>query len=152
MFLFASDKQNIIKSGKYYYGNGVSFSEQEARDRALAELTQQIAVRVANSFRQKLTETDCGLEEDVEAVLQTHSAATLKNVQMIKQPLPDGRIEVFCYISKDEVSKIFEERKRLICHMFQKAQQYEELANYAYALKLDYLPCCYSIPYPIRIL
>ena len=77
MFLFASDKQNIIKSGKYYYGNGVSFSEQEARDRALAELTQQIAVRLANSFRQKLTETDCGLEEDVEAVLQTHSAATL---------------------------------------------------------------------------
>ncbi len=95
-------------------------------------------MRVANSFRQKLTETDRGLEEDVEAVLQTHSAATLKNVQMIKQPLPDGRIEVFCYISKDEVSKIFDERKRLIYHMFQKAHQYEGLANYAYALKLNY--------------
>ncbi len=132
------NKEAIRAAGKYFYGTGVSFDEQEARDRALAELTQQIAVRVANSFRQKLTETDRGLEEDVEAVLQTHSAATLKNVQMIKQPLPDGRIEVFCYISKDEVSKIFDERKRLIYHMFQKAQQYENLANYAYALKLNY--------------
>ncbi len=143
IFLFLAqvsgqDRQTIISSGNYYYGSGVSFDEQEARDRALSELTQQIAVRVANSFRKKLSESSRGLEEDVESILKTHSAATLKNVQMIKQPQPDGRIEVFCYISRDEVSKIFAERKRLIYEMFQKARQYEANLNYAYALKLHY--------------
>ena len=136
--LSAQDKQAIIQSGKYYYGSGSSFVEQEARDKALEELTQQIAVHVAKSFEQKIKETGVKLEESVESILRTHSAATLKNVQMIKQPQADGQIEVFCYISKDEVSKIFNERKRLVYDMFQKARQYEELGNLAYALKLDY--------------
>ena len=134
----AQDKQAIINSGKYYYGSGTSFVEQEARDKALEELTQQIAVHVAKSFEQKIKESGTELEENVESVLKTHSAATLKNVQMIKQPQADGQIEVFCYISKDEVFKIFAERKRLVYDMFQKAKQYESMGNIAYALKLDY--------------
>ncbi len=136
--LSAQDKQAIISSGRYYYGSGTSFDEKEARDRALEELTQQIAVRVAQSFTHKVKESSKGLKEEVRSILKTHSAATLKNVQMIKTPQPGGEINVFCYIPKNEVSRIFAERKQLIYDMFRKAEHNETIANYGYALKLYY--------------
>lgn len=136
--IFAQNPNSIIRSDQYYYGSGSSFDEKEARDRALEELTQQIAVHVAQSFEHKVRESDKGLKDEVQSILNTHSAATLKNVQMIKTPQDNGQIKVFCYIAKSEVTKIFNERKQLIYNMFLKAKQNETIANYAYALKLYY--------------
>ncbi|GEM_PF-3658713 len=45
---FAQNQRQIINSGAYFYGSGTSFDSQEARDQALEELTEQIAVRTAN--------------------------------------------------------------------------------------------------------
>ncbi|MHB2156016.1 hypothetical protein ACX8XN_16670 [Calditrichota bacterium GD2] len=72
--LLAQDKQDIIHSGKYYYGSGASIVEHEARDKALEELTQQIAVHVAKSFEQKIKEAGVQLEESVEFFGNTSSA------------------------------------------------------------------------------
>lgn len=131
-------KNAIIRSGQYYYGSGVSQDVSEARDRALAELTSQIAVRVAISFERKVRETSEGLNEDVKSILRTHSAATLKNVQSIKRPTASGKMAVFCYLKKSEVDKIFSERKRLIAEMAEKAREYEQVGNLAFALKRNY--------------
>ena len=136
--LFAQNKQQIINSGDYFYGTGASFDAREARDQALSELTEQIAVRVSKSFEHKIEESAKGLDDGVRSILRTHSAATLKNVRSIKHPLPDGRIEVFCYLSKNEVSKVFNERKKLIAEMACKAGESEETGNFANALKLYY--------------
>ncbi|MFQ5641964.1 MAG: hypothetical protein ACE5IR_28650, partial [bacterium] len=132
------NKNAIIRSGDYYYGSGVSQDATEARDQALAELTGQIAVRVASSFERKIRESADGLDEDVKTILRTHSTATLKNVQTLKKPTPAGEIEVFCYLKKSEVDRIFFERKRLIAEMARKAQEYEQAGNLAFALKLTY--------------
>ena len=113
--LFAQDvdKQFIIRSGQYYYGTGVSQDENEARDRALSELTSQIAVHVASSFRRVVTETGEKFNDSVESILNTHAAATLRNVHTIKRPASGGMIEVFCYLKKSEVEKIFNVKTKL---------------------------------------
>lgn len=131
-------KNAIIRSGEYYYGSGISQAASEARDQALAELTGQIAVRVASSFERKIRESAEGLDEDVKSILRTHSTATLKNVQTIKEPTSTGEIAVFCYLKKSAVDRIFFERKRLIAEMARKAQEYEQAGNLAFALKLTY--------------
>lgn len=136
--IFAQNRKEIINSGDYFYGQGISFDVREAGDRALEELTEQIAVRVENSFERKIRESGVKLDESVKSILKTHSSATLKNVKTVKKPLTDGRIEVFCYLSKEEVVKVFNERKQLIYDMVQKAKKSESAGNYANALKLYY--------------
>lgn len=138
--LFAQpiDKKTIRTSGQYYYGEGIAMVADEARDKALAELTSQIAVRVSSTFSEKLTEKDNQLEENTEKVLQTYSAATLRNVNIQKFPAQSGQVGVFCYLKKSEVEKIFNERRKLVAEIYQKARQFETEHNYAYALKLYY--------------
>lgn len=134
----AQNKQNIMQSGQYYYGSGISFDAAEAKDLALEELTAQIAVRVAHSFKRKIIESGNNLQDNVKSVIETHSAATLQNVKTLKSPAAGGRIEVFCYLAKNEVTKIFNERRKLIHVLYKEAKKYEAEANYAYALKLYY--------------
>ncbi len=131
-------QSEIIHSGDYYYGRGISQNFQEAKDRALEELTSQIAVHVASSFRQVVRETDDQLTDNVESILNTHSAATLRNVETDEQPLPDGRIDVFCYLRKSQVKNIWKERRQLIADMARNAEQYAREHNVAHALKLYY--------------
>lgn len=132
------NRSEIISSGDYYYGKGVSQNFNEAKDRALEELTSQIAVHVASSFKQVMSETDDQLTDNVESILNTHSAATLRNVETERQPLPDGRIEAFCYLKKSEVENIWTERRKLIAEMARNAEQYARDHNIAHALKFYY--------------
>ncbi len=132
------NKSEIVGSGNYYYGSGTAFDVNEACDHALAELTKQISVKVESSFRDKIIEKDRNVSECTEKILKTHSAATLRNVQEVKNPRDNGQIEVFCYLLKSEVNKIFEERKQLIAEMVRKADKSLQEQNTAYALKLYY--------------
>ncbi len=131
-------KSDIIDSGDCYYGTGNSFNVDEARDKALSELTKQIVVRVSSSFTEKIQEKDKNLTECTESILKTHSAATLRNVKTIQKPVNDGSIEVFCYLKRLEVQKIFDERKKLIYEIAKKAENYACEYNFAYSLKLYY--------------
>ncbi len=138
LFAQAIDKNEIMNSNQYYFGEGISMASEEARDKALAELTSQIAVRVSSTFREKLSENNNEVMENTEKVLQTYSAATLRNVNIQKFPATNGRTGVFCYLKKSEVEKIFDERRKLISGIYKKAKQFEKEYNFAYALKLYY--------------
>lgn len=138
VFSQTANRTFIEHSGQYYYGSGISKNEQLARDLALAELTSQISIVVKDQLQRKINETSKGIDEDVKSVLESYSGAMLNDVQSIKKQLNDGRIEVFCYITKAEVNVIFEERKKLIYYLFQNAAEYERTGNYAFALKLYY--------------
>ena len=132
------NKNTIINSGDYYHGSAISHNVNEAKDQALKELTSQIAVHVASSFKRVVTETGEQLNDKVESILNTHSAATLRNVNTVKNPTDDGRIKVFCYLKKSEVENIWNERRELIAEMVAKAQQYAGEHNLSHALKLYY--------------
>jgi len=131
------DELLIKQSPDYYWGEGQSQIAEEARDNALEQLIQSIAVRVQASFRQKLRETGKGLEEQVEKVLQTHALATLKNVHT-QQSLLGNEIRVFAYINKQEVAKIFAARKKLVYDLYRSGLRQEQAADVAQALKHYY--------------
>lgn len=131
-------EKSVINSGDYYYGSGTSQIVNEAQDHALSELTKQIAVNVFTSFKEKVKESDKEVSETTEKILNSYSTATLRNVNFIKKPLSNGQVYVFCYLQKNEVKKIFQERKNLIHEIVEKAKLYEKENNYAYALKLYY--------------
>ena len=135
--VFALTIEDIKNSGEYYYGSGTSDVFQEASDMALRELTNQISVRVYSSFENKIQLSNKKIKQSIESVLNTYSMATLKNVQIIKSPTDDG-INIFYYINKSEVHKIFEERKKLIYEIYLKALKMEESNNIGYALKWFY--------------
>jgi len=132
------DRQAIIESGEYYYGTGTAPDANEARDRALARLTAQIAVTVESSFSGKLSESGGAVSDEVQSILKTHSAATLKNVEMSSRLLSDDRVEVFCWIAKAQVATIFQERRNLVASLVRQGDRYRQDANIAYALKLYY--------------
>jgi hypothetical protein len=131
-------KEEIIKSNTFYYGTGISSDENQARDEALREISEQIAVKVSSQFESKVKEVNLDIQQKVTSIINTYSTATLSEVESIRKMNPDGKTEVFCYISKDNVKKVFDARKALIMQMFRNGNQNEEEANLLFALKNYY--------------
>ncbi len=142
-------EQSVINSGEFYYGSGLSQVINEAQDQALSELTKQIAVNITSSYKEKIKEKESEITETTEKILKSYSTATLRNVNFIKKPQDNGQINVFCYLKKNEVEKIFQERINLIYEIVEKAKEYKDDTNYAYALKLYYFSTILlnSLPY-----
>ena len=132
-----ADKLFVIQSNDYYYGEGLSQNADEARDHAMKALSSQIAIYVASNFQSKIIEGK-DLIESVESVLETHTAATLRNVNFLSEQTEDGQISMFCFLKKAEVDRIFQERKELIADLVDEADQYADVHNIAHALKLYY--------------
>jgi len=131
------DKETIKRSNNYYWGEAETFIEQEASDIALSNLTKQIAVTIKSEFERNIIETEKGVEETAQNIISTYSGATLRNVKTITAQ-KDEKIEVFHYISKNEVVNLFNEREKLICNIFKKAEDYQKENNIGYALKQYY--------------
>jgi len=136
------DEKELIKaSGEYYYGEAIANSSKEASDQALKFLTQSISITVHNEFEKKTDETiqqvGGDYKEVTENILKTYSTATLKNVLTIKRPV-SGQIEIFHYIKKTEVNKIYNERKRTVFNIYDQASDFETSRNYGGALKWYY--------------
>lgn len=127
-----------MQSGEYYCGSGISTNLDQARDHALAELTRQIAVQVASSFERVIQEHDSKYQEKVENIIKTHSLATLENVEERVEMLSGYRFDVFCYLEKSNVERIFAERKRLIAEIATRADDLAKELNLANALKYYY--------------
>jgi len=137
----SNEKELIKASGEYYYGEAIANSSKEASDQALKFLTQSISITVHNEFEKKTDETiqqtGGDFKEVTENILKTYSTATLKNVLTIKRPV-SGQIEIFHYIKKSEVNKIYNERKRTVFNIYDQASDFEVSRNYGGALKWYY--------------
>ncbi|MGE5499122.1 MAG: hypothetical protein ACM3Q2_13660, partial [Syntrophothermus sp.] len=120
-----------------YWGEAVSENELEAHDEALAMLTRQIATTVSSSFESIVKEDNNNITESARKVISTYSTATLKDVRTLSQQA-GTKVNVFKYISRHEVEKIFSDRLRLINNIYLKAREFEEKKNLAYALKWYY--------------
>lgn len=134
---FSQTKDSIRNSPDMYWGEADSENELEANDEALAMLTRQIATIVSSSFESIVKEDNNNITESARKVISTYSTATLKDVRTISQQA-GTRVNVFKYISRQEVEKIFTDRLRLINNIYLKAREFEEKKNLAYALKWYY--------------
>ncbi len=130
-------KEKIKSSNAYYHGEAVSELEQEATDHALKNLVQSIAVNISSQMTRVVSENNGTLKDSYENVVNSYSNATLRDVKYVKQRISSG-IEVFAYIDRSEVTKMFEERKKLVRDIYENALRCEEDVNVADALKYYY--------------
>ncbi len=131
------NRESIKNSGAYYWGESSSPNVREAEDRALSNLTQTIAVNVSSQFNSRVIETSKDMNTVVENIIKTYSTATLKNVKTDRVN-NNSEINVFRYIEKAEVEKIFSARKDLVRNIYANAENFKNIGNFGYALKLYY--------------
>ncbi|HPG74337.1 MAG TPA: LPP20 family lipoprotein, partial [Bacteroidales bacterium] len=106
-----ADRQN------YIWGEGKGSTLRKADNEALAMLINQISTEVESSFtllrNEKQGSGSSDYSETVHSVVNTYSNASLKNTERIViSNEPDA--QVFRYIKRSELSKIFEARKQKI--------------------------------------
>lgn len=131
------NKSLVKQSDNYYWGEAVAENEKEASDAALADLTQHIAVTVSSSFQSDVTETNEAVKERVRSILKTYSAMTLRNVKTIRSYV-GGKVDVFDYLERSEVSNFFKGRVNLIKSVYEKGKEFESDQQIGYALKWYY--------------
>lgn len=128
-------KDQIIYSGNYYYGTGLSHDENQARDQALAEISEKISVTVASSFENLATQVNQDFSQTVKSVINTYSTATLTGVESIRRIMPDGQLEIFSFIAKERVQEIYNQRKQLVHALYEQGNANEQSGNLGFALK-----------------
>lgn len=111
--VFVSAQANvdfIKKNPEYIWGIGKAKTLKQATDNANRDLTQQISSVVEVDFKTVVKDYGDNIKEFSQNILKTYSNVTLQNTtrEIIKDE-PDA--EVFLYMPKQEIVKIFEQRK-----------------------------------------
>jgi hypothetical protein len=147
VFSFAISKEEIQHSKDYYSGEAIAPVYQEARDRAIRDLAEKIILHVKISTENQAEESNLKVSEYTKSVIETYSIATFRNLQEIKEPV-NNRMSVFVYIHKNDLTQMFEERKKLISDMYKQALYSEQNTNIGNALKYFYyaMILMYSLP------
>lgn len=112
--VMAQNWDYIRESGEYYYGVGYGTNEQEASERAMADLIGMIATNVSTDFQYLMDETNNNgkLEHQsrVHNCIKTYSTSSLTNVEKwVIGKEPD--VQVRRYIKRSEMAKIYEDRE-----------------------------------------
>jgi len=105
--------KEIKQSDKFIYGIGKSPSYEKADKNALSDLVSQISVTVESSFEMLGTETNLNYTEYAKSAIKTYSGTTLTNTQRIEEE-KDGYYTVIRFIPKEDINKIFDDRKKAI--------------------------------------
>ncbi|HPM02318.1 MAG TPA: hypothetical protein PK816_09205, partial [Candidatus Cloacimonadota bacterium] len=135
--LTALDREDIIGSKDYYYGENTGSNYQQVRDYAIKNLADKLVVYVKSTMNSKISENAGKADEQIESVIQTYSIGTFKNLQEIKSA-QGGKLNVFVYIKKSDVEALFNERKQLIADIYAQAVKMEASNNIGNALKYYY--------------
>ena len=131
----------IRESGEYYYGVGHGINEQEASERAMADLIGMIATNVSSEFQYLMDEKNENgkLEHQsrVHNCIKTYSTTTLTNVEkwvIGKEP----NVQVRRYIKRSEMAKIYEDRETKAKDMVKVADEALEKGKIDMALQYFY--------------
>ncbi len=133
-----------IKSKRdiYLWGEGTGNTLKRADDEALADLISQISVSVSSSFENEVIETkvrsgnttQSAFEENVRGIISTYSQSALTNTERIViSNEPDAK--VLRFIKREDVSKVFNERKAKVYDYVAVAEEHEEKSRLSDALR-----------------
>jgi hypothetical protein len=145
-FAYSQTIDDIKKSKEYIWGYAENDSLSKADKLALEDLISQISVQVETEFENMLKENldndSWTLEEYTRTVVRTSSQAILQNCQRIVEE-NRNYVTVVRFLRRDEILKIFEERKERIFDYTSNALKAERslaigdaLRSYYYALIL----------------
>lgn len=143
--VMAQSVDEIRESSDYISGEGFGRSLREADNDALKSLISKISVSVKSDFssvEEEVVSAD-GVDANsaVRSVIQTYSQATLQNTEriIVKQ---EPNAEVFRYVKRSDVAKIFESRKAKVLDMMASAQKAEKKGKIDDALRYYYWGYC----------
>ena len=145
-FIAGAQSVNEIKnSADYIYGEGFGETVAEADNDALRSLISKISVSVESDFSQVEEEVvsieGMNATSKVNSVMQTYSQATLQNTErIITKNAPNA--EVFRYVKRSDVNKIFESRKKVLTDWLESAAKAESKGKLDNALRLYYWGYC----------
>jgi len=140
----------IIKNpnSPYFYGESETEELDEAKDKALSDLSQHISITVSSAFENYAKEKDGDVTESCESIINTYSTISLRNLKPYKKPTSNGWYVLY-YIHRDSLNIIYNERVKLIGDMYFQACEMEKIANLSGALQQYYycLILMDSVPY-----
>ncbi len=132
--MYGQNWDYITTSGEYYYGVGYGSTMDEARDRALAELSQSISVQIKSDLTHLLEEInrngDIDSEQRISMYSESSSQATLHDVKFWEYSGPPECV-MRVYVEQTVVDKMYEQRVARAKGLIKEAEHY--LAE----LKLD---------------
>ena len=143
--VFAQSIDEIRESSDYISGEGFGRSLREADNDALKSLISKISISVHSDFssveEEVVTSDGVDANSAVRSVIQTYSQATLQNTEriIVKQ---EPNAEVFRYVKRSDVNKIFESRKNKVLDMMSSAQKAESKGKIDDALRYYYWGYC----------
>lgn len=145
LFSLAQSVETIKSSPDYLWGEGWGESIREADQMALQTLVSKISLSVENAFVNVEKEVAVNGVMDastaIESVMKTYSQATLTNTdQIVISQEPDA--QVFRYVRRDEVEKIFEGRKNKVIDMVGLAEKALEKRKIDDVLRYYYWSFC----------
>ena len=130
-----ADKKN------YIWGEGYGITLNQADKQALSSLISQISTSVESSSKLSMDEVITGgssnASEKFKSVINTYSEATLKNTERIVIT-NEPEAQVFRYIKRSEISKVFEDRKNKVLSWVENAENSIENNKVADALRYYY--------------
>lgn len=148
---------NDIKSdATYIYGDGWGNTYSTADQAALADLISKISVNISSSFELKADELNTNGELDsksaLNSVINSYAQGTLNNTGSILVG-NEPQIHVMRYIKRDEINKIFDERKEKVFDYVRSAIRAEEKNKIDDALRDYYwaLALVKSLQYPNQV-
>jgi hypothetical protein len=140
----------IIKDSNspYFYGESETEELDEAKDKALSDLSQHISITVSSAFKNYAKEHDGDVTESCESIINTYSTISLRNLKPYQKPTQNGWYVLY-YIHRDSLNIIYNERVKLIGDMYYQACEMENIANLSGALQQYYycLILMDSVPY-----
>jgi len=133
-----ADIAAIRNSGNYYWGTGTGANYNEARQNALASLSESIQVEIKHNFETVVREVNGNLEEYVRSVVTTYSSAILRDYETKVLKEEPGKWEVMVYISKQKLEDYYRILEQSINDYIYNALRAERDLRIADALRYYY--------------
>lgn len=120
-FLRAQSIEQIKSSGNYYWGEGLDEDPSKASDDALEMLSSSVSVSVSgnttiaakSSKDRKSGKVITDENSCYTSLVTTYTQSTLDNCEILSLP-EGGKTRVLRYVPKDNVYKLFDQRRRRI--------------------------------------
>ncbi|MBU2652282.1 MAG: LPP20 family lipoprotein [Bacteroidetes bacterium] len=142
--VFSQEIQEILQSGNFIWGRGEAITYQKADKMALDDLISKISVEVQSDFVNMVVEENDSILEYTKAVVRTYSNIHLYwSESKVEEDESQGLTRVYRFIKKDNLHKIFDDRKTKIIDYAKTGYEAETelrlddaLRNYYWALVL----------------
>ncbi len=135
--VYSQDIDYIKKSGKYYWGQGLSENERSAEKQATENFISELSNHISSKFNSVALKQKGDLKEYTQAILETYLNTSLKQMSS-KVDRDATSVLTVKYIEKENLNNLFYDRKRRMLNYFEMAQKAEKENRISDALQKYY--------------